>query len=322
MKKIILSVVLLLSFFVSPAAAADFCGVESGKAPKIAKYKVLFVNFSDQPRLDSSYGVGLVDAIDPIVDYYETVSYGKTKIVLDPYKQWVDLPNVTSAYNLQGRVDVTSFANDVIGRVDGNIDFSKYKGVIILANPMAYELNANVAFNVNFDGKALGGFFMGSDLFNKGLYSYFIAAHEMGHSFGLVDLYGSNGASFEFIEDYTIMSHAMRGAGFLGYERLRTGWIGAKDIRCISGDTSFKLSALDAKNGLKMGVVNFGDEFLFIEYRPRRGLDSNIANPGILIYSVNNGRVQKIGVLNKNSSLSYRNVHINYNKKVFIKFGG
>jgi len=321
MKKIILSTVLLLSLFVSPAAAADICGVETSKAPKTAKYKVLFVNFSDQPKLDSSYGVGLVDAIEPIIDYYETVSYGKTKIVLDPYKQWVDLPNVTSAYNLQGRVDVTSFANDVIGRVDGNIDFSKYKGVIILANPMAYELNANVAFNVNFDGKALGGFFMGSDLFMKGLYSYFIAAHEMGHSFGLVDLDGGNGASFEFIEDYTIMSHAMRGAGFLGYERLRTGWIGAKDIKCISGDTSIKLSALDAKKGLKMGVVNFGQEKLFIEYRPKRGLDSNIANPGLLIYSVNNGHVQKIGVLTKNGSLSYKNVYIKYNKNVTIKIG-
>jgi M6 family metalloprotease-like protein len=321
MKKIILSTVLLLSLFVSPAAAADICGVETSKAPKTAKYKVLFVNFSDQPKLDSSYGVGLVDAIEPIVDYYETVSYGKTKIVLDPYKQWVDLPNVTSAYNLQGRVDVTSFANDVIGRVDGNIDFSKYKGVIILANPMAYELNANVAFNVNFDGKALGGFFMGSDLFMKGLYSYFIAAHEMGHSFGLVDLYGGNGASFEFIEDYTIMSHAMRGAGFLGYERLRTGWIGAKDIKCISGDTSIKLSALDAKKGLKMGVVNFGQEKLFIEYRPKKGLDYNIANPGLLVYSVNNGHVQKIGVLTKNGSLSYNNVHIHYSKNVTIKIG-
>jgi M6 family metalloprotease-like protein len=262
-----------------------------------------------------------VDAIDPIVDYYETVSYGKTKIVLDPHKEWVNLPNVTSSYDLRGRVDVTSFANDVIGRVDGNIDFSKYKGVIILANPMAYELNANVAFNVNFDGKALGGFFMGSDLFMKGLYSYFIAAHEMGHSFGLVDLYGGNGASFEFIEDYTIMSHAMRGAGFLGYERLRTGWIGAKDIKCISGDTSIKLSALDAKKGLKMGVVNFGQEKLFIEYRPKRGLDSNIANPGLLIYSVNNGHVQKIGVLTKNGSLSYNNVHIHYSKNVTIKIG-
>ena len=82
---------------------------------------------------------------------------------------------------------------------------------------MAYELNANVAFNVNFDGKALGGFFMGSDLVGKGLYSYFIAAHEMGHSFGLIDLYGGNGASFEFIEDYTIMSHAMRGAGSIEF---------------------------------------------------------------------------------------------------------
>lgn len=322
MKKIIITLSLLLSFIASPALADSVCGLETGKAPKTAKYKVLYVNFSDQPKLDNSYGKGLVDAIKPIVEYYKTVSYEKTKIVLDPHKEWVNLPNVTSAYNLQGRVDVTSFANDVIGRVDGDIDFSKYKGVIILANPMAYELNANVAFNVNFDGKALGGFFMGSDLFMKGLYSYFIAAHEMGHSFGLVDLYGGNGASFEFIEDYTIMSHAMRGAGFLGYERLKIGWISKKDVRCISGDTSITLSALDAKKGLKSGVVNFGDELLFIEYRPNRGLDSNIANPGILIYSVNNGHVQKIGVLGKNDSLSYRNVHINYNKKVFIKFGG
>jgi hypothetical protein len=107
----------------------------------------------------------------------------------------------------------------------------------------------------------------------------------------------------------------------LGYERLRTGWIGAKDIRCISGDTSIKLSALDAKKGLKMGVVNFGQEKLFIEYRPKRGLDSNIANPGLLIYSVNNGHVQKIGVLTKNGSLSYKNVYIKYNKNVTIKIG-
>jgi M6 family metalloprotease-like protein len=322
MKKLIVVLCLMFSFIGSPVWADSTCGVETSKAPKIAKYKVLYVNFADQPSLPNSYGIGLVDAIDPIVDYYETVSYGKTKIVLDPHKEWVNLPNVTSSYDLRGRVDVTSFANDVIGRVDGNIDFSKYKGVIILANPMAYELNANVAFNVNFDGKALGGFFMGSDLVGKGLYSYFIAAHEMGHSFGLKDLYGGNGASFEFIEDYTIMSHAMRGAGFLGYERLKTGWIGKKDVKCISGDTSIKLSAIDAKKGLKMGVINFGQENLFIEYRPRKNLDYNITSPGLLVYSVNNGHVQKIGVLTKNGSLSYNNVHIHYSKNVTIKIGG
>jgi len=322
MKKLIIALSLLFSFIVSPAWAESVCGVETNKAPKTVKYKVLFVNFADQPQLPNSYGVGLVDAIDPIVDYYQTVSYGKTKIILEPHKEWINLPNQTSSYNLRGRLDVTSFANDVISRVDGNINFSKYKGVIILSNPMATELNANVAFNVNFDGKALGGFFMGSDLFSKGLYSYFIAAHEMGHSFGLVDLYGSNGTSFEFVEDYSIMSHAMRGAGFLGYERLKIGWIDKKDTKCISGDTSIKISALDAKKGLKMGVVNFGNELLFIEYRPKKNLDYNIANPGILIYSVKNGHIQKIGVLHKNESLSYNNVHINYNKKVYIKFGG
>jgi hypothetical protein len=154
MKKLIVVLCLMFSFIGSPVWADSTCGVETSKAPKIAKYKVLYVNFADQPSLPNSYGIGLVDAIDPIVDYYETVSYGKTKIVLDPHKEWVNLPNATSAYDLKGRVDVTSFANDVIGRVDGNIDFSKYKGVIILANPMATELNANVAFNVNFDGKA------------------------------------------------------------------------------------------------------------------------------------------------------------------------
>jgi M6 family metalloprotease-like protein len=322
MKKLIVVVSLLLSFVGSPAWADSICGVETSKAPKVAKYKVLYVNFADQPSLPNSYGQGLVEAIDPIIDYYQTVSYNKTKIVLDPYKEWVNLPNVTSAYNLRGRVDVTSFANDVISRVDGNIDFSKYKGVIILSNPMATELNANVAFNVNFDGKALGGFFMGSDLFSKGLYSYFIAAHEMGHSFGLIDLYANNGTSFEYIEDYTIMSNAMRGTGFLGYERLKTGWIAKKDTKCISDNTSIKLSAIDAKNGLKLGVVNLGSEYLFIEYRPRRGQDFQISNPGILIYSVNNGHVQKIGVLQKNNSLSYKNVHIKYDKKVSIKFGG
>lgn len=319
MRKLLI-LILILTTLSSPAHASSACDIPISKVSK-EKFKVLFVNFSDYPETDIS---GVYRALDPIKDYYAYNSYNKAKIILDVHPSWINMPNTAISYNINGG-NANAFVQDVVSRVDAKIDFSKYKGVIVISNPMAIEVDLNIATNVSADGKALSGFFMGADLFSGGLNSWFVAAHELGHSFGLVDLYNHFTQDFNFIYDLSIMSNAGHGTGFLGYERLKMGWIGSKEYKCISDDTSIKLSNLNASKGLKLGVIKLSDSsYLFIESRNRKGVDYMLSSPGIIVYTLDtnipngSGPIRLVGVVEKNSSISYKHITISNKNKIDI----
>ena len=300
-------------------------------------FKVLFAKSSGSTVANEKSAQDLYKKLQPeiVSSFYNQVSNGSIqKIQFEPYYSWIEFDKLESLKDAAGdeiklvEAEWRNFVSKTLENADSQIDFSKSDGVIIILDPNSSYLRIAYALADEHivDGKKISNVVMlGRAFVRVGRPSYLVV-HELGHLFGLPDLY-SYQDSTDTADYFSIMNMAAsEGVGYFGWERYILGWIDDPQMICHkAGEVVGNLVPLTKKNGLKMIAVPISSsEVLVVENRTKDGIDKLIANSGIIAYvvdsSIESGK-NPIKVLNNKkpikigSSIVYDNVKIEVLKK-------
>jgi M6 family metalloprotease-like protein len=272
---------------------------------------MLFVGFPDAPGVDLPQdvadhllGKGQFEAL------YQDQSAGQLSFDITVMAKlgWKPMPRRSTDYGElddQGGVKFetsdqqrTYIADAVAAFSPAEVDFDDV-GMVFVVAPKEAALSNSPAFPV---AKGFGvkvgnteirhAVTLGRDSYKN---SFINLVHEVGHLFGLPDLYPAG----MLAEDskagcWGIMSDIFRASGFLGWHRHKNGWLDAsrKTYVAASGTSSFTLAPLSAASGLAMLVFPIDDRakpskvFVVEVAQPVAGLDGTPGEEGVLIYTV------------------------------------
>lgn len=308
-------------------------------------FKVLFAKSSGSTVANEKSAQDLYKKLQPeiVSSFYNQVSNGSIqKIQFEPYYSWIEFDKLESLKDAAGdeiklvESEWRTFVSKTLETVESQIDFTNTDGVMIILDPNSSYLRLGYAMTDEFtvDGKKISNVVMlGRAYVQVGLRSPYLVIHELGHLFGLPDLYSyidafrTNQDSTDTVAYFSVMNKAaVGGIGYFGWEKYILGWLNDPQVICHkAGEVLGNLVPLTKTNGLKMIAVPISSsQVLVIENRTKEGIDKMIPNPGIIAYVVdssiesgknpikelNDKKPIKIG-----SSIVYDNVKIEVLKK-------
>ena len=107
--------------------------------------------------------------------------------------------------------------------------------------------------------------------------------HEIGHTMGLVDLYGYSGSAHRFVGGWSLMGlisgHAPE---YFAWERWILSWLDDNQVVCLpSGKITANLNAVPLSGGQKMIVAPISEtRAVVVEVRRRVGYDLSLPEEG------------------------------------------
>ena len=301
-------------------------------------FKVLFAKSSGSTVANEKSAEDLYKKLQPeiVSSFYNQVSNGSVqKIQFEPYYSWIEFDKLESLKDAAGdeiklvEAEWRTFVSKTLETAEPQIDFTKSDGVMIILDPNSSYLR--IAYGLTdehiVDGKKISNVVMlGRAYVQVGLRSPYLVSHELGHLFGLPDLYSFQDST-DTVDYFSIMNKAaVGGIGYFGWERFILGWLDDPQIICHkAGEVVGNLVPLTKTNGLKMIAVPISSsEVLVVENRTKEGIDKMISSAGIIAYvvdsSIESGK-NPIKVLNNKkpikigSSFIYENVKIEVLKK-------
>ena len=308
-------------------------------------FKVLFAKSSGSTVANEKSAEDLYKKLKPeiVSSFYNQVSNDSVnKIQFEPYYSWIEFDKLESLQDAAGdeikRVESEwrTFVSKTLETVESQIDFTNTDGVMIILDPNSSYLRLGYAMTDEFtvDGKKISNVVMlGRAYVQVGLRSPYLVIHELGHLFGLPDLYSyidafrTNQDSTDTVAYFSVMNKAaVGGIGYFGWEKYILGWLNDPQVICHkAGEVLGNLVPLTKTNGLKMIAVPISSsQVLVVENRTKEGIDKMIPNPGIIAYvvdsSIESGK-NPIKVLNDKkpikigSTIVYDNVKIEVLKK-------
>jgi M6 family metalloprotease-like protein len=300
-------------------------------------FKVLFAKSSGSTVANEKSAQDLYKKLQPeiVSSFYNQVSNGSVKnIQFEPYYSWIEFDKLESLKDAAGdeiklvEAEWRTFISKTLETADSQIDFTKSDGVIIILDPNSSYLRIAYALADEHivDGKKISNVVMLGRAFVRVGRPPYLVVHELGHLFGLPDLY-SYQDSTDTADYFSVMNMAAsEGVGYFGWERYILGWLDDPQMICHkAGEVVGNLIPLTKKNGLKMIAVPISSsEVLVVENRTKEGIDKMISSAGIIAYvvdsSIESGK-NPIKVLNNKkpikigSSFIYENVKIEVLKK-------
>ena len=301
-------------------------------------FKVLFAKSSGSTVANEKSAEDLYKKLQPeiVSSFYNQVSNGSVqKIQFEPYYSWIEFDKLESLKDAAGdeiklvEAEWRTFVSKTLETAEPQIDFTKSDGVMIILDPNSSYLR--IAYGLTdehiVDGKKISNVVMlGRAYVQVGLRSPYLVIHELGHLFGLPDLYSFQDST-DTADYFSIMNKAaVGGIGYFGWEKYILGWLDDPQMICHkAGEVAGNLVPLTKANGLKMIAVPISSsQVLVVENRTKEGIDKMIPNPGIIAYVVDSsieGGKNPIKVLNNKkpikigSSFVYDNVKIEVLKK-------
>jgi M6 family metalloprotease-like protein len=261
-----------------------------------------------------------------MTDYYADTSYGAISLAGSKVIGWYTAPFSTADLNgqLSGPGNrwkrVQACANVV---PDADIDFGSYASIIMIPNI------------INDDGACWGDGPHDMTIHNQtyhvgcvvldgnGLYTS-LAAHEVGHSFGLVHSYDNS--SCEYCDQFDLMSafnnYRFTGANFAPFKGsdgpglgvpnlLQMGWIPPGRITTYhigDAETTSTLTALSHPAGnhpLTVEIVGSDpNNITTVEYRQTDGWDAGLPDNTVLIHQYRKGQVPWSFLIRSNATYS------------------
>lgn len=297
-------------------------------------FKVLFAKSSGSTVANEKSAQDLYKKLQPeiVSSFYNQVSNGSVqKIQFEPYYSWIEFDNLESLKDALGDElkEWRIFVSKTLESAYSQIDFSKSDGVIIILDPNSSYLRLGYALadEHTVDGKKISSvIILGRAYVNVGLRSPYLVIHELGHMFGLPDLYSFQDST-DTVDYFSVMNKAANeGIGYFGWERYILGWLDEPQMICHkAGEVVGNLVPLTKTSGLKMIAVPISSsQVLVVENRSKEGIDKMVPNPGTIAYvvdsSIEPGK-NPIKVLNDKkpikigSSFIYNNVKIEVLKK-------
>lgn len=270
---------------------------------------MIFLSFPDSEPLSTPEELA-GDYFPATSNFFQRASYGKFTLRPHPLKQWIQMPESATSYDIERDWDAdrrTAYLRDAVAAADPSVDFGKYDVVYLVADPDAPGVNADATKVVNFDTPMRAD---GHDL--KRLVTVFeqhppdrnVLAHETGHVFDLPDLYhrptDGNGDWDTYVGDWDVMGSQFGLApDFFAWHKWKLGWLDPRQVACVQRGgggrlTLDSLESLPARGGggggTRLAVVRTGDDSVIaIEARSSTGNDRSTCTEGVLLYRVRSG---------------------------------
>jgi M6 family metalloprotease-like protein len=271
----------------------------------VVKAAMVFVDFPDAPAgstsaaatADHLLGNGQAQRL------YREQSYGQLSLEVTVRSDlgWRRVPKPSTSYHLSQFESHRSYITDAAALFQPTeIAFSDYQLVFVVA-PRAASFPLSPAFNAR-PGQGAGSpsgeirlaVTLGSDSYTN---RYINLVHEVGHLFGLPDLYSytGSGAADSKAGCWSIMSDIFHAVSFLGWHRHKNGWLPASRATYIADSTPAwyaTLSPLSGSCGLSLLVLPVDDphhpsKVLAVELaQPVLGSNGRSWGEGVLVYTV------------------------------------
>ena len=274
--------------------------------------QVVFVDFPDAPATMTTREA--FAKVSEAANLFGELSYGRLQFAMQPNHKWYRMSKTAKSYAPlnQSFMHHRAYIVEATNLADGDVDFSKTDGVLILANPDARDLgNSGPAFasifgnGITLDGKYIAN--GATSAYDLNYWGYIWLNHEFGHAMGLVDLYAfrpedsTNPNDYHrFVGEYSLMglsSLTTNSPGFLAWERWLLGWIDDDQILCLQEKTTPTLvTPVQRKSGLKAIVIPLSlTRVVVVESRRAEGVDKNLTKPGALVYVVDSAVQSGLG---------------------------
>lgn len=271
-------------------------------------FRVLFVDFRDAPARVSPQQI--LSIISPRAEqFFNTVSYGRLKVVFDVSPQWVRMARPVADYRFSRGAPFEvqrAYIQEAIDRAGAGIDYSRSDAILVVANPAAGAIDwgpaftAAPGFGVTAGGREfLNGATAGSDLPTL-RWGWFV--HEIGHALSLVDLAGplpSNQLWHTYVGQFSAMGEPEgKAPGYLGWERWQLGWLDDDQIVCATAPASLRLTPIERAGGVKLAIMPTGPHTaLVVESRRAEVDDREMPRSGVLVYTVDTSLTSHDGAI-------------------------
>lgn len=265
---------------------------------------MLFLDFPNARASNAPEGYTTTDAyvdwLRPAEEWFERSSFGRLDLDITPVDRWYRMSRDDEAYGFQRGISFATqmdYVREAVALADGDVDFSAYDLVYLVATRNASAITFSPAFidaadsAVLADGVAVAhGATFGQDIWGWGETGFQVLNHETGHTFGLADLYAFDPSTWDY-QPYTagwsVMSLINGPAPDLfAWEKWKLGWISDRQVACVTAGTAkVRLSAIEVDTrGTKLLVVPTGLHTAYlIETRRASGNDVDACSTGVLV---------------------------------------
>jgi M6 family metalloprotease-like protein len=193
-----------------------------------------------------------------------------------------------------------AYIEEAIAISDADVDYSEYQVVFVVASKDA-AIPESPAFHA-YPGRGIAvdktevrrAATFGSDIRDPGRNrASHILIHELGHLLGLPDLHDWQSFGLlnrKHVGGWDVMSSINTGGHFLAWHMWKLGWLDPNQILCVLG--SFEtieetITPLETRGGLKAVFIPVSASRAYIvEVRQKIGVDTDLCDSGVLIYSV------------------------------------
>lgn len=220
---------------------------------------------------------------------YSRLSHNSLKLDIEVLDNWITLPRKGTDYenSLEWWVKV----QDAIQASDPLIDFSKFDLVIFKHDEQSSTVTSAGALPMWTqtlpDGiKVLRGVYIGRDYWVSIGQGVSEAIHEIGHVFGLPDLYMQNSDGTVPVGIFDLMSsfNSKYQSQFLGWHKWKLGWIPDQSVVCASSGSSQIFDFVADRDKTRVVVIPItSSRLLSLELYFSNASDNN---PSLIAYTV------------------------------------
>jgi M6 family metalloprotease-like protein len=263
----------------------------AGYTPKPASYFERMLG-SEYPGLDH---------------YYREQSYNTLTLAGSRVAGWYTLPRPLSGYRKHGRhFDESRVFHDCAALAASDVSFQNYQGVIVVMNEAPSDawdgLSGTETLSVGGEEKEFSVVWLTP--VGKG-YSQGVAAHELGHAFGMDHSSGPYGDAYDSRWDVMSDLYATEnsqydyiGPGTIAYHKMLAGWIppSRKYVAPPDSRRTLRLERLSRPRpggGYLMAQIPLGPgstHFYTVEARMRTGYDVGVPGDAVVIHDVDTTR--------------------------------
>ena len=230
--------------------------------------------------------------LEKVENFWDKNSYGKSKIKFQVYDSIIQIDESSNSFG-NGRED--RIFPILIDRLSKELDLKNYAGFLFASPSSGPRLQAGYLGAITVEGIIKPLVWMGgwNPKVENWVPAWKVVAHEVGHAYGLPDLYmndGSNSAGktlgpFDIMDGVTGISHSVT---FL--QRWMLGWLSDNQVSCLlptEAPITLNLSPVIEDSSLNKGIIVPLSEYesILIEARVKSEFDNLLDDQeGILVY--------------------------------------